>query len=286
MRRRRWLLAGAATLLTARAVAQAGRAPRRVGVLGIGAAASVDAGARERHDGLRERGFADGRDIVVDVRSTAGPTEGLARLAAQLAALKPAVIVAFGPQATQAALAADRDVPVVALLGAAVELGFAAGLARPGGRLTGVSFLRTPLNAKHLELLAELHLCEHAAGDRCRFRDRAASAGFRGQGARLAVPACESCAHHRSRGQGATARDLPVPQSARDGGLMAYGPNSSAMNQLLVAQVARILDGAKAGDLPIEQPTRFELVINMKTARALGLAIPQSLLLRADEVIE
>jgi putative tryptophan/tyrosine transport system substrate-binding protein len=194
-------------------------------VLRIGNPAAGVASEQELIDALREHGFVDGRDIVLEARFAHGRTEGLVRLAAELAALWPAVIVAYGPQATQAALAASPDVPVVAMLGEFVALGFAATLARPGGRVTGVNFLGTPLNAKRLELLAEAlpkgsavlnlgdpgtrslplveghrsdgqhpgpgvahGLCEHGAGDRRNLRPGAPAAGGRGQRARLAVP--------------------------------------------------------------------------------------------------
>jgi len=159
-RRTVWLATTAAALGAALAMphahGQTGKTLRRVGVLLFGNAGDGSSASQDLIDVLQQNGFVDGRDIVVEARSADGRTEGLARLAAELAALKPAVIVAYGPQATQAALAASPDVPVVALLGEFVALGFAATLAHPGGRVTGVNFLGTPLNAKRLELLAEL----------------------------------------------------------------------------------------------------------------------------------
>jgi putative ABC transport system substrate-binding protein len=322
--RRRWFaLASMATFMLPRALAQAGKEPRRVGVLGIGSVAGGSPVEQALADGLRTQGYLPGRDIVLDARWAGGRTEGLARLAGQLAALKPAVIVTSGPQATQAALAADPDVPIVALLGDAVGSGFAAQLSRPGGRLTGVSFLGTPLNAKRLELLAELlpkgsavlnlgdpgthgaaaidninaaaralGLVAHVAyAGTAQEIDVAFAAARRLRVAGMNVLGSPFLNGNRARiiELAAKAR-LPAiyqwPHSAREGGLLAYGPSSTAIHHQLAALVARILGGAKAGELPIEQPTKFELVINLRTAKAIGATIPQSLLLRADEVIE
>jgi putative tryptophan/tyrosine transport system substrate-binding protein len=316
-------MASLASLLLPRALAQAAEDPRRIGVLGIGSVAGGSTVEQALADGLRTHGYLPGRDIVLDARWAGGRTEGLAQLAGQLAALKPAVIVTSGPQATQAALAADPDAPIVALLGDAVGSGFAAQLGRPGGRLTGVSFLGTPLNAKRLELLAELlpkgsavlnlgdpgaHGAEvidtiHAAARALGLVSHVAYAGTAQEievafaaSRRLRVAGVNVLGSPFLNGNrmriielAAKAR-LPAvyqwPHSARDGGLLAYGPSITAIHHQLAALVARILGGAKAGDLPIEQPTKFELVINLKTAKAIGATIPQSLLLRADEVIE
>jgi putative ABC transport system substrate-binding protein len=327
MRRRALLLVGAAASLGSALVApptsgQPTKELPRVGVLGIGVSATGGTTSQELRDGLRKHGFVDGRDIVVEVRWTGGRTEALARLAAELAALKPAVIVTFGPQATQAALTADRVASVVALLGGAVESAFAAQLARLGGRVTGVSFLSRPLNEKRLELLAELlpkgsavlHLAETHLDSSVMVSLEAAarSLGLVSHVAYASTPeeietALATARRLRVSGINVLASpflhanrvriidlaakaQLPTiyqwPQSARNGGLMAYGPSLEAIHQQLVVFVVRILNGAKPADLPIEQPTKFELVINLRTAKALGLTIPQSVLLRADEVIQ
>jgi len=292
-------------------------------MLGIGSVAGGGGtSAQDLLDGLRGHGLVQGRDFVLDERWAGGRVEGLAALAAQLVALKPALLVTLGPQATQAALNADAKLPVVAILGDVVDLGFAAQLGRPGGRLTGVSFLGTPLNAKRLELLAELlpkgsavlNLADPASRSEILVDAIAATAHARGlvshtvhagtaaeiekafaEARRLRVAGVNVLGSpflHGNRAQiidlAAKAR-LPAvyqwPQTAREGGLLAYGPNVAAMRLQLAGLVARVLGGAKAGDLPIEQPTKFELVINLKTAQALGLTIPQSLLLRVDEVV-
>ena len=326
-RRRLWLAMTAAALGGAlampRAHGQTGQALRRVGVLLVGDPAAGTAGAQDLIDALHRHGFVDGRDIVVVARFADGRTEGFARLAAELAALNPAVIVTYGPQATQAALAASPDAPVVALLGEFVASGFAATLARPGGRVIGVSFLNTTLNAKRLELLSELlpkgsavlNLGGPGTLSLTRVDGIAATASALGL---VSHPATASTALEidaafatasRLRMAGVNVLGSPFlhaqrmrmfelaakarlpaiyewPLAAREGGLMAYGPSLSAMSHQLATYVVRILNGAKASDLAVEQPTRFELVINLKTAKALGLTIPQSLLLRADEVIQ
>jgi len=321
--RRGLALAGMASLVLPQAWAQAAKEPRRVGVLGIGSVAGGSPIEQALADGLRTQGYLQGRDIVLDARWGGGRTEGLPQLAGQLAAMKPAVIVTSGPQATQAVLAADPDVPIVALLGDTVGLGFAAQLGRPGGRLTGVSFLGTPLNAKRLELLAELlpkgsavlNLCDpgtHRAAAIDNINSAASALGLVSHVAcagtsqeidvafsaarRLRVAGINVLGSAFLNGNRARIIELAAkvrlpaiyqwPQTARDGGLLAYGPSTTAMHQQLAALVARILGGAKAGELPIEQPTKFELVINLKTAKAIGAAIPQALLLRADEVIQ
>jgi ABC-type uncharacterized transport system substrate-binding protein len=321
--RRGFTLASMATCLMPRAFAQATKEPRRIGVLGIGSAAGGSTVEQPLLEGLRAQGYVQGRDVVLDSRWGGGRTEGLAQLAAQLAATRPAVIVTMGPQATEAVLAADADVAVVALLGDAVGSGFAAQLGRPGGRLTGISFLGTPLNVKRLELLAEvlpkgsavLNLGDpgvhraavtetiDAAARSLGLVSHTVHAGTAQQideafvtARRLRVAGVNVLGSpflHGNRVRiielAAKAR-LPAihewPQSARDGGLLAYGPSLAVMFQQLGGFAARILNGARAGDLPIEQPTKFELVINLKTAKALGVTMPPSLLLRADEVIE
>ncbi len=322
-RRTVWLATLTAALAMPCAHGQAGKALRRVGVLHVGSTASGTATSSDLIDALQQHGFVDGRDIVVVERWADGRTEGFARLAGELASLNPAVIVTYGPQATQAALTASPDAPVVALLGEFLTSGFAATLARPGGRVTGVNFLNRTLNAKRLELLSELlpkgsavlnlgfpgalslslvdgiaatastlGLVSHAATASTPLEIDAAFATasrLRMAGVNVLGSPFLHAQRMRMFELAAKAR-LPAiyewPVAAREGGLMAYGPSLSAMSRQLATPVVRILNGAKASDLPIELPTRFELVINLKTARALGIKIPQSLLLRADEVIQ
>ena len=326
MKRRTLVLAMGATTLGAalarpRALGQAAKEPRRVALLSVATEASFASSLQAVRDGLRERGHVEGRDIVVDIRYADGRAQELPRLAAELAALKPTVIIALGTLATDAALAAAADAPIVSL-GDLVAAGHAAQLGRPGGRVTGISFLPSPLNAKRLELLAELLPKGSAVLNLADSRPLSGSLqaveaaghalGLVLHAAYASTPAEIDAAFARARKlrvvglnvlnspflhaerariiQLAASTKLPAiyqwPETARDGGLMGYGPSLTAMFRQLAGFVSRILNGAKPGDLPIEQPTRFELVINLKAAKALGLTIPQSLLLRADEVIQ
>ena len=326
MQRRFWLLATASTTLLGGVVAppsraQPGQTVQRIGYLTVGGATSSPAGLQAIREGLRERGHVEGRDVVLDVRFAEGRAQDLPRLAAELAALKPAVIIATG-QAADAALAATAMLatPIVSL-GDLVASGYAAQLGRPAGRVTGVSFLPLPLNAKRLELLAltvprgsavlnlaglpplpgamrlvedagnALGLVTHAAYAHTADEiDAAFAAARRWRVAGVNVLNSPFLYNLRAHiFQLAASAKMPAiyqwPDAAREGGLMGYGPSIEAMNRQLAGYASRILAGAKPADLPIEQPTRFELVINLKTATALGITIPQSLLLRADEVI-
>ena len=326
MKRRTWLstvgVAGLGSALApSRALAQPPRPSQRVALLAVSARASYAGPIQALRDGLREHGHVEGRDIVIDIRTAEGRAQDLPRLAAELAAGNPAVIITTGTDATQAALAATLTTPIVAL-GDLVAAGHAASLARPGGRVTGISFLPAPLNTKRLELLVELlpkggavlnladplarngpmqaveaagrsrALVMHAAY--ARTPDEIASAFVDARRLRVAgVNVMNSPFLHSHREliiRLAAGAGLPAiyqwSESAREGGLMSYGQSLGAMFRQLAGYVSRILRGAKPADLAVEQPTRFELVLNMKTAKALGITIPQSLLLRADEVIQ
>lgn len=315
---KRRLLLGSATALIGVPLARADNRPasRRIGLLTIGSDLPMVLGP------MAEMGIVPGRDVLVESKSAEGRPERLTGLAAELAALRPTLIVTSGPQATRAALAADPDVAVIALLGSALEGGLVAQLNRPGGRLTGVNFQGTPLNAKRLELLAELLprgsrvLNLGDAGARTAEGDELLAAaakrlGIVTQDTYVNSPAAIDAAFDKSaslRVRGVNVLGSPLlnthrarivtlaeraklptifqwPRTAREGGLMGYGAGLETLYRMLAGQVVRVLQGARAGDLPIEQPSRFELVINLRTARSLGLTVPQALLLRADEVI-
>jgi putative tryptophan/tyrosine transport system substrate-binding protein len=320
VKRRGLVLAGGGSALTVPlAFGQTHAQPRRIGVLTVATEPSFASSLQALRNGLRELGHAEGRDITIEVRYAGGQALELPRLAAELAALRCVLVIATGAAATDAALGANTDGPVVSL-GDLVAAGHAAQLGRPSGRVTGVSFLPAPLNAKRLEILAAvlprgsvvlnlvdpnsvvsveaveatgraLGLVLQAAYASTPAQIEAAIAGARQRrvaGINVLNSPFLSAHHARIIDWVATAR-LPAiyqwPEAARDGGLMGYGPSLTAMFRLLAGYASRLLAGAEPTDLPIEQPTHFELVINLKTAKALALRIPQSLLLRADEVI-
>ena len=325
MKRRSLLLAiGTTAAVTAfvgpRSLGQPARAPRRVALLTVSTTASFASSLQAIRDGFGEHGLVEGQDIVIDVRYANGRAQELPRLATELAALAPAVIIATGTQATDAALAAVVDVPIVSL-GDLVATGHTTQLGRPTGQVTGVSFLPAHLNVKRMELLAELlpkgsavlvladprllpgamqaveaagrslGLTMHATYARSAAEIEAAfvtARRLRVAGINVLNSPFLSAEHARIVKLAASAK-LPAiyqwPETAREGGLIGYGPSLTAMFRQLAGFASRIVKGAKPSDLPVEQPVRFELVINLKTARALDIRVPQSLLVRADEVI-
>jgi putative tryptophan/tyrosine transport system substrate-binding protein len=323
MRLRATALALALLAAPLAAEAQPEKAPR-VGLLGLGSAAP-SAPFEALRQGLRERGWVEGQSIAFEDRSTIDDYDRLRDVAAELVRLKVDVIVTDGTTAALAAGKATRTIPIVTTAGAdPVETGLAAGLARPGGNVTGVVTSGRDLVGKRLQLLQETLPGRSRIGVLWNPESRtelgslrkaeaaARSLGLRVQPAEVRRPedleqAFASMAHkraeavtpissimfrvHRTRIVELAARyRLPSIFQDRDsvqaGGLMSYGPDLRVVYRQLATYVDKILKGAKPGDLPFEQPTKFELVINMKTAKALGLTIPPSVLLRADEVIQ
>jgi putative ABC transport system substrate-binding protein len=308
--------------LVAEVSAQPLRRIARVGILNAGTAQDVR--VDELRDGLRELGYVEGQNLVTTYRWADGHQDRLPGLAAELLGSNVEVIVAMGP-AVWAAKQQTSTVPiVVAFSGDPVATGMVSNLARPGANITGVSFMSNDLAAKRLELLKqassriarvavlynpdeppsapELRETEAAArtigvtlqpleGRQPGDLDGLFAAAARQRADALLVFAHGFAALNRGRIIELAARHrLPTMYGYREyvdaGGLMAYGANIQGMVRRAASYVDRILKGAKPGDLPIEQPTKFELVINLKTAKALGLTIPQPLLLRADEVVQ
>jgi putative ABC transport system substrate-binding protein len=298
---------------------QAGKIPR-IGVLQVWS--SADPMIELIRQALREVGYVEGQTIAIEFRSAEGKTERLPALAADLVQLKIDAIMTFGDPAIRAAQQATRTIPIVAATDDLVGAGLVASLARPGGNTTGVSILAPELNVKRLELVKEtlprvsrfaalwdpgtgtFHLKGLEAAARSLgvelqilevrrpedFR-RAFEAAKKGHAGALNVLASPFLQGHRQTIIDLAAKNrLPAiyqwRESAEAGGLMSYGPTLSELFRLCAAVLDRILKGAKPGDLPVEQPTKFELVINLKTAKALGLTIPQSVLIRADQVIQ
>jgi putative ABC transport system substrate-binding protein len=310
--------------LAATVVAQAQPAPRvhRIGVLlHNGAPPGLLEAFRE---GLHELGYLEGRNIVIELRNAAGKNERLSALVNDLLRLKVDVILAVNTPAAQAVKKATATVPVVITrIGDPVQAGLVASLGRPGGNVTGLSFMHTEFSAKRLELLRELlpglsrvvalfnadnpsHTPQIAEMGRASsqlgleflplaVRDPSDFPGVfkaatRARAEALIVLDDTEITQHRSQIlKLAAAHSLPVISRYKDfteaGGLIAYGPSLPALYRRAAYYVDRILKGAKPADLPVEQPMKFELVINLKTAQALGLTIPPHIILQAEELI-
>jgi putative tryptophan/tyrosine transport system substrate-binding protein len=321
LRRRQFitLLGGAAVAWPVVGRTQQRTAVPQIGILDPGLPQHFEAFRR----GMDDLGYVESRSVSYIYRSAAGRAESVPRLASELVALKPDAIVTASALPVRAVKEATSTIPIVfATLADAITAGAVNNLAHPGANVTGFSFLNTELSAKRLELLVEalpnirrvavlrdlntprewaeateeaghrlgltLQLLEVAGPEtyesafeaavtaRADALDILASAFFNSHKARLV----ELAAKYR----------LPTMYEhddfVRTGGLIAYGPNIPDLFRRTAVYVDRILKGAKPGDLPVEQPTRFTLIINVKTVNALGLILPPTLLARADEVIE
>jgi putative ABC transport system substrate-binding protein len=274
--------------------------------------------------GLREQGHIEGQNFILDVRSADGNPEALAGLAQELVRLNAAVLCVFGPAAVRAAHAASRTVPIVALdlETDPVQAGWARSLANPGGNITGLFLNLATLTGKWLELLAAtvpairrvavlwdsttgsaqlaaINLAARAFGVDLQTLElrtsgevdtalRAAMSGKSGAMAMLSSPIVRNSSQQiaeftmKNKLPGIS----PFRPFADFGGLMSYGPNLADFFPRCAIYIDKILRGAKPAELAIEQPTKYELVINLKTAQALGLTVPQSLRIRADELIQ
>lgn len=306
-------------LLAAPPVAEAQRV-KRIGFLRVGQPPQPFlAGFRQ---GLREQGLIEGRNVVIEWGLAQSPAR-LPDTLAELIRLKVDVIVASGTSSVLLTRDAARTIPVVFVAAVdPVAMGLVASLARPGGALTGITAVAEELNGKRLELLQQLipsfssvaflvragspatpeHIkqAEHAAGNlgvrlqvvaaRDHSELEGAMSAARGAGALLVVDDSVFTTDRAKIAELALKHRLPTMYGLREmvqaGGLMTYGPDYHDLYRRAAEYVQRIFQGAKPGDLPVEQPTKFELIINVKTARALGLTIPPSLLQRADHVIE
>jgi putative ABC transport system substrate-binding protein len=325
MRRREVIagLGGAAAWPLA-AAAQTETKISRIGVVLAGSPAVAGHILRAFQHGLRELGYVEKGNIALEVRWAEGRLERIPELVAELVRLNVDVLVAANSPAALEAKRATRTIPIVMFAGDPVGLGLVNSLARPGGNITGLSYFNIEISSKRLELLKELvpaltrvavlrnplvaihasfwqetKVAAHKMGlalqpievrgpEDFDVSFEAATAG--NAQAVLAFDDPVTLAHRpRIVALAATSR-LPAMYAFRefpdDGGLMSYGPSFVVLFQRAGSFVGKILKGAKPDDLPVEQPTKFEFVINLKTARALDLTIPPTLLARADEVIE
>jgi len=271
--------------------------------------------------GLREFGYVEGRNIAIEFRWAEGNYDRLPELAAELVRLKVDLIVTHTTAGTRAAKQATATIPIViAATGDPVQAGLVASFARPGGNVTGSSFLGPEIAAKRLDLLKEalprirriavlfnvngryiFNAMGRAAGSLkvelyeavVQGPDEIESAfakmvNWRADGV-IVVEDPVLVSRAKAIAELALKRRLPAigfAQIAEAGGLMAFGASIPEMHRRAAYFIDKILKGAQPGDLPIEQPTKFELIINMKTAKALGIRIPQAILVRADKVIE
>ena len=326
MRRREVLAALAGAVVSAEAArAQEPKKVARIGFLGTTFQARMIDAFRE---GLRELGYVEGTNITVEYRQAESRVDRFPALADDLVALQPDLIVATNSLAARAVQRATTTLPVVVpVMGDPVRDGLVASLARPGGNITGLTFLGPELLSKRFALLKEglptvsriaalWHPGAYGVGtmeDMLKSAERAAHTlevalqlvpvhgpddlarafteitGGRAD-ALLIFPSPMLFAELRRIADLAGQQRLPAMAMGREfaefGGLMAYGANLADLHKRAALYVAKILKGAKPDDLPVEQATRYELVINLRTARSLGLTIPPTLLARADEVIE
>ncbi len=296
----------------------------RIGVLMLLDASDSDWPQAFR-EGLRALGYIEGQGVVIEWRYAQGRADRLPGLAAELVRLKADVIVADRTDAIRAAMRATSTIPIVMALSAdAVVSGLVSNLRRPGGNVTGISIMLTELSAKRLQLLREAvptvsrvavlwnpalpwhhtmvkEIDTVAASLRLQpvliavrnpgeLEDRAFAAMTSGRVDALLVSETMALPARTKLLDFAAKSRLPAMFNDRDyvraGGLMSYSPNYLDMFRHAAAYVDRILKGAKPADLPVEQPTRFDLIINLKAAKALGLTLPPSVLVRADEVIQ
>ena len=319
VRRREFLLATVVPLIAPIcAQAQRVKKPYRIGVLGVGSQMLLQ-------QSLNDLGYVDGRDVVLENRNTEGRSERGYDLALELVRLKVDVIVAANPAAVLSAKRATTTIPIVMMhTPDPVQLGFVSSLAKPTGNITGVTTLSIEMSIKQLELLREavsrasrvallwnpdnpwhpvtvkdLQARGGSLGLQLQALDVRSPDAFDGAFRAMTAERAQAIlvladpitfAHRRRLADLAIRHRMPMMGSLRDyaeaGSLMSYWADTTDVYRRTASYVDRILKGAKPGDLPIEQPMTFELVVNLKTAKALGLTIPPSIMVQATRVIE
>ena len=318
-------VAGGLAVAPAAASAQQAKKPARIGYLTGGSIELEKSWIASLQQGLRELGYVEGENVVLELRGAAGRADQLSGLAQGLIRSKVDVLVTAGDAATLAAKKATGTVPVVMVTVAdPVGIGLVASLGHPGGNVTGLADLHADLVAKRLEILKDL--VPSASHIAVLLNPANPSHALQLKGLQAAAPAVSVtvvpreaaepagidrafAAIKRERSAGlivlgdrmfgairkrivelALVNRLPTVYTHRwwveSGGLVSYGANFNDLYRHVATYVDKILKGAKPGDLPVEQPTRLELVINLRTARSIGLTVPPSLLARADEVIQ
>lgn len=324
-RRRGFLLASSALLAVRLAWGQQARSPWKVGYLSGGSVSGDRTWIAAFQRGMRELGYVEGGSLVIEQRHADGRVDLLPKLAAELVALKVDIFVVFGATSARAADQASATIPVVmASTADPVGDGLVATLARPGGKITGLSDNHSELVAKRLQLLKDILPSSKQIGvlfnsSNPTMRRQAGEISAVASSLNLAVTSLPMTgAADVDAVLAGSARDsvngvmilgdpttqslrrqiiavsekikmptmFTTPEGAEAGGLVSYGTNFEGLFHRAAAYVDRIFKGARPADMPVEQPTKFELVINLKTARALGIKVPQTILLRADRIIE
>ena len=325
MKRRDALLVLLALCVPLRLMAQAPGKVYRIGFLAGGLPSTSKSNVEGLRQGLQDLGYVEGQNFILDFRWGEGRNDRLVELASELVRSNVDVIVTAGEPAIRAAKQATTTVPIVmSAVGDPVGAGFAASLARPGGNITGVSNLAVEMTGKWLELLREMvprlsyaavlwnpanpthHAFWKEAQNAARtmgikvlgiefgspddFEKGFAEMALKKVNGVLVLPDPVTGSNRVTLAARLAKHRLPgialFRESAEAGFLLSYGVNAFNNHRRAAYYIDKILKGAKPGNLPIEQGTKFELVINLKTAKALGLTIPQSLLVRADELIE